>query len=318
VSDKQADTDAITEIAKKIGFDAIGFARAEELTDAYQRFEKWLERGFHGTMGYMERNKEVRADVSRIVEGANSVIVVAKNYYTPHQHDENVDGKISRYAWGTDYHHVVTEMLDEMCQRITEQHPNATCKRYTDTGAVLEKEWAVRAGLGWQGKHSNVIRRDIGSWFFIGVIITTIPLTPSAIMSDYCGTCTACIQACPTSAITEPYVVDGTKCISYWTIETKPDIEIPSNIAQSLDGWLFGCDVCQDVCPWNRFQVPSGEVKFEPRNNVTHLPPEQVLVLQQETFSDLFRKSPLKRARLGGLQRNARALLSTTNKKNKE
>ncbi len=312
MNNRIAHTDSISEIAKHVGFDAIGFAKAEALTEAYQHFVEWLDRGYHGTMGYMARNQEARADVSHIVPGAQSVIVVAKNYYTPFKHEPEAVGKISRYAWGTDYHEIIPAMLDEVCARILELDPCAVSKRYTDTGAVLEKEWALRAGLGWQGKHSNIISRDIGSWFFIGVIITTLPLAPSQIVTDYCGTCTACIDACPTNAITQPYVVDGTKCISYWTIETKPEIEIPMEISENLDGWLFGCDVCQDVCPWNRFQVPAAEVKFEPRNNVTHLPPEQVLVLQQETFSDLFRKSPIKRTRLGGLRRNATALLSTS------
>jgi len=304
-------SEALKTIALEVGFDAIGFAKAEELTVAFDRFSVWLQNGYEGTMNYMARNQDVRADVSKIVPGAKSVIVLAKNYFTPHERSDKDVGKISRYAWGTDYHEVLPPLLDEVCAAITNLDPNAITKRYTDTGAVMEKEWAVRAGVGWQGKHSNIIRRDIGSWFFIGVIITTLDVSPSEPVMDYCGSCTACIDACPTQAIVEPYVVDGTKCLSYWTIETKPDIEIPVAIAENMDGWLFGCDVCQDVCPWNKFQTPTSEVKFEPRNNVTLIPPEQVLNLQQETFSELFRKSPLKRAKLGGLQRNARTLLQT-------
>lgn len=294
------------------GFDAVGIARAEPLDKEHEHYAAWLAEGMHGSMAYMARNAEVRKDVSLIVEGARSVIVVARNYYTPHTHPADASGKVSRYAWGTDYHEILPAMLDDVIAAITAIDPDARSRRYVDTGPVLEKQWAVRAGLGWQGKHSNILRRDIGSWFFLGVIITTMELEPDQPMPDHCGTCTACIDACPTQAIVEPGVVDARKCISTWTIETKPDVEIPSEIATHLDGWLFGCDTCQDVCPWNRFQTPTSEPLFEPRDGVTVLPFEEVVSLQPSAFAERFRKSPVKRTKLAGLQRNARTLHDTS------
>ncbi len=302
-------TDRIKERARAIGFDAVGIARAEPLTTEHERYEEWIRRGYHGTMAYMERNLEVRRDPSLIVPGARSVIVVARNYYTAHRHPEGAVGKIARYAWGDDYHVVLPPMLDALCEAVREIVPGSETRRYTDTGPIPEKVWAVRAGLGWMGKNGNVIRRDIGSWFFLGVVITTAELEPDAPMDDFCGTCTACLDACPTGAIIAPTVVDATKCLSYWTIETKADVEIPLPIAEQMDGWFFGCDTCQDVCPWNRFATPTDEVRFLPRENVTVLDPSDVVDLQPERFVERFRHSPLKRPKLGGLHRNARTLL---------
>lgn len=303
-------TASIKQAALDIGFDAVGVARAEPLTDAYAHYEEWVANGYHGTMGYMERNGESRRDVRNLVESAQSVIVVARNYYTDHHHPSGSIGKIARYAWGTDYHVVMPPMLDALVDKIREIVPDAECRRYTDTGPVLEKEWAVRAGIGWMGKNGNIIRRDIGSWFFLGVIITTANLDTDEPIQDYCGSCTACLDACPTKAIIQPMVVDATKCISYWTIETKSDVDIPLPIVQNMDGWLYGCDVCQDVCPWNRFQKPTTEELFNPRNEETYLSPEDILDLQPARFEERFRHSPLKRPKLKGLQRNARALRS--------
>jgi epoxyqueuosine reductase len=301
-------SERIKELARELGFDAAAIASAEPLEAEIQRYDEWIARGYHGTMAYMERNRESRYDVRTIVPEARSVIVLAKNYFTPHRHVPSQQGKIARYAWGDDYHDVLPPLLDELCARIQAIEPDSRNRRYTDTGPVLEKQWAVRAGLGWQGKNGNIIRRDIGSWFFIGVIITTIDLVPDSPMEDYCGTCTACLDLCPTSAIVEPSVVDATRCISYWTIEAKADVEIPLPIAQNLDGWLFGCDVCQDVCPWNRFETPCDEPRFEPRREQVAIDPEEVLTLQPISFAERFRRSPIKRAKLGGLRRTARAL----------
>ena len=269
-------------------------------------------------LSWMERNQEKRRDVGEIVPGARSVIVVAKNYYTPYQHDEGASGKISRYAWGDDYHDVVTPQLDALSRAIEGVVPGSESRRYTDTGPIMEKAWAVRAGLGWQGKHSNILRRDIGSWFFLGVVITTAELTPDTPMGDHCGTCTACLDACPTKAITEPYVVDSRKCLSYWTIEVKPEHELPEEISTNLDGWLYGCDVCQDVCPWNRFQEPTVEPRFLPRDHVTAMDPASVVTLHAEQFSERFRGSPVKRAKLAGFQRTAQALVKNTQKATEE
>lgn len=262
-----------------------------------------------GPMPWLD-DRESRRDVRAILPEARSVVVVAQNYYVPVQHRPNAAGKISRYAWGDDYHDVIPEKLDRLRERIREIVPGSVDRRYTDTGAILEKEWAVRAGLAWQGKHSNVLRRDIGSWFFLGLVITSADLEPDPPVLDYCGTCTACMDACPTHAIVAPYVVDARSCISTWTIETKPDIEIADHIAANLDGWLFGCDTCQDVCPWNRFATDVGDTRFAPRDGVTELAPEAVVDLQPEEFRTRFRKSPVKRTKLDGLRRNARALLN--------
>lgn len=301
-------TEAIKQAALQIGFDAVTVARAEPLDQEMVRYREWLDRGYHGSMSYMERNLESRHDVGDIVDGARSVVVVARNYFTPHEHATGHVGKIARYAWGDDYHVVIPPMLDEVCQAIGTLAPGSRSRRYTDTGPVLEKQWAVRSGLGWQGKNGNIIRRDIGSWFFIGVVITSADLQPDEPMDDYCGSCTACLDACPTRAIVEPAVVDATRCISYWTIETKADVKFPLPIAENLQGWLFGCDVCQDVCPWNRFETPTSEERFQPRLGQVSIDPDEVLTLQPDSFAERFRDSPLKRPKLGGLQRNARAL----------
>lgn len=300
-------TEHMKQIARNAGFDAVGIASAVPLDEEYLRYEAWLSRSYHGGMAYMERNAEKRRDVQEIVPDARSVIVVALNYYTPHVHDANV-GKISRYAWGDDYHDVIPEKLDVVIDALTALDPTCSARRYTDTGPVLEKQWAVRAGLGWQGKHSNVLRRDIGSWFFLGVIITTMELEPDEAAIDHCGTCTACLDACPTRAIVEPYVVDARKCISYWTIEAKAHEEVPPSVNEHLDGWIIGCDVCQDVCPWNRFQRPTSEQRFQPRGGVTVLNTGEVLSLSPELFAQRFKGSPIKRPKLAGLQRTARAL----------
>lgn len=280
-------------------------------------------------MGYMERNTEKRHDVTHILPNTRSVVVVAYNYYHPDpplsanlanhsennnntesaEHSPNNDyGKLSRYARGDDYHDVIPPKLRSLAEIITSLVPEAETKVYTDTGAILEKQWAVRAGIGWQGKHSNVISRNIGSWFFLGIVLTTAEFLYDQPIADYCGTCTACLQACPTQAIVEPYLVDARRCISYWTIETKPDTEIPLPIAEHLDGWLFGCDTCQDVCPWNRFQQQSNEERFAARYGQTALALTDVETMTQEEFSVRFKKSPVKRAKLAGLKRNARAL----------
>lgn len=302
-------TELIKQAALDLGFDAVGVARADGLDHAYAHYEEWIARGYHGTMGYMERNAESRRDVRHIVPNAQSVIVVARNYYTAHKHPPDSIGKVARYAWGDDYHEVLPPLLDQLCLAVREIAPGSETRRYTDTGPVLEKEWAVRAGVGWMGKNGNIIRRDIGSWFFLGVIITTATLDVDSPIEDFCGSCTACLDACPTKAIVQPKVVDATKCISYWTIETKSDVDIPIPIVDNMDGWMFGCDICQDVCPWNRFQTPTTEHRFEPRNGATVFEPNEIVDLQPARFSELFRQSPLKRPKLAGLQRNAKALL---------
>lgn len=315
-------TKALKEKAVDLGFSLVGIAPATAFDTEFRRYQEWLQRGYHATLGYMERNAEKRRDVNEILPGARSVVVVAQNYYSPPvpttiAQDDNPNtsgrGKVSRYAWGDDYHDVIKPKLVALDMFISTLSPGTQSRYYTDTGPVLEKQWAVRAGIGWQGKHSNIIARDLGSWFFLGVLITTAEFIYDTPQSDYCGTCTACMDACPTQAIVEPRVVDAGRCISYWTIETKPDVQIPAAIAHNMDGWLLGCDTCQDVCPWNRFQKPNNEQQFESRfpreADEVWLPLHTIQTMQQEEFSTTFRRSPVKRAKLAGLQRNALALL---------
>lgn len=295
-------------LAIEAGFDKAGIARAEPLGEESSRLLEWLRRGYQAQMGWMEREPEKRVDPWMIFPEVRSLLVVALNYFTPHEHDGNDGGKISRYAWGDDYHDVVREKLKHLLELIKAEVPEAEGKICVDTAPVMDKAWAVRAGIGWQGKHTNIITPEFGSWFFIGEILLNLELKPDDDrLADHCGTCTACLDACPTGAIVEPYVVDSNKCISYGTIELRSD-ELPVEIADNLEGWLYGCDICQDVCPWNRFEEPSGEPRFEPRKGETSIAPDAILSLTPESYAERFRRSAIKRAKLGGLQRNAKYL----------
>ncbi len=300
----------IKELALEAGFDKAGIALAEPLEPEGFRLLEWLRARFHGDMAWMEREPEKRADPRAIYPEARSILVVALNYFTPHEHEPG-NGKISRYAWGDDYHDIVRERLKLLLERIRVEFEGADGKICVDTAPVMDKAWAVRAGIGWQGKHSNIINPDIGSWFFIGEILLNIDLEHhDDAMPDHCGTCTACLDACPTTAIVEPYVVDSNKCISYATIELRTP-ELPDVVSENLNGWLYGCDICQDVCPWNRFEKPTSETRFEPRMGETSLHPDMVLSLTPETYAERCRRSAIKRAKISGLQRNARYLGST-------
>ncbi len=301
-------TQAVKEYALELGFSSVGIADADILSDEMSHYNQWLELGFHGTMGYLERNLDRREDIRKILHGAQSVVVAAQNYYTPYRHPHEEVGKISRYAWGDDYHEVIPPKLRNLAAEIERLYPECETKVYTDTGHLLEKAWATRAGIGWQGKHSNIISRTHGSWFFIGIVITTARLKADTPIEDFCGTCTACLDACPTGAIVQPYVVDGSKCLSFWTIETKPEVEFPIEISNNMDGWVFGCDECQNVCPWNRFSTETTEQGFLPRNAELTLSFKAIEEFTQEEFSERFRRSPVKRTKLAGLKRNAREL----------
>ncbi len=303
----------ITEKAKELGFAKVGIVPAVELDIERSRLEEWLARGFQGSMAWMERDPQKRTDPRKLFPQAKSVIVVAMNYFTPQDHEDAADkGKISRYAWGDDYHEVLRQRMGELLRWIRSELPDAEGKICVDTSPVMDKAWAVRAGLGWLGKHSNVINPEIGSWFFIGEILLNLDLgDDTEIVADHCGTCTACIDACPTGAIVEPYVVDSRRCISYATIELRDDT-FPADLAENLNGWLYGCDICQDVCPWNRFEKPVRETAFEPRNGETSLDLDAVIRLDQDSFAERFRRSPIKRTKLSGLKRNARYLKINT------
>src|SRR5215211_1141931 len=295
--------------ARELGFEKVGVVRAEGLTEERALLEEWLRRGHHASMGWMERGVERRTDPRELLPGALSVVAVALNYFTPHEHArEEGRGKISRYAWGDDYHDVLGERLKALLAHVKEMAPGVEGKVCVDAQPAMDKAWAVRAGLGWIGKHTNLITRDYGSWVFLGELLLDAELEYDAAREeDHCGTCTLCIDSCPTQAIVEPYVVDSNLCISHATIELR-DEELPAAVAEHLDGWLYGCDVCQDVCPWNRFEQPTLEPRFEPREGFVNAPLSDILGLTPEAYAGRFRKSAIKRAKLAGLQRNARAL----------
>lgn len=292
--------------ASEIGFSKVGIVAAEPLVAEEAHLSDWLSRGFQGEMAWMEREPEKRSEPRLMFPDARSIVVVALNYYTPHQHRSDANsGKISRYAWGDDYHDVVREKLTELLSWIKLEDPTADGKICVDSAPMMDKAWAVRAGLGWLGKHSNVITKELGSWVFIGSLLLNIDLDyDTETIEDHCGTCTACLDACPTQAIVEPYVVDSRKCISYATIELRGD-ELPPTVSNNLEGWIYGCDICQDVCPWNRFEQPTGESRFEPRLGETSLDLGIISEMTHEEYVPRFRHSAIKRTKLVGLKRNA-------------
>lgn len=299
-------TSRIKELALEAGFTKVGVTTAEPFDDAAKHLDEWVKRGMHGMMAYMERNHDKRHDPKLIMPNAKSILSLALNYYNPTATSDT--NKLSRYAWGDDYHEVIWEKLEKLLIAIKEIAPEAEGRYYCDTGPMMDKVIAERAGIGWIGKHTNVITREVGSWVFLSEIILNLELIADAPAEDMCGTCNACIEACPTDAIGTPYLVDATKCISYLTIELKPDKEIPPELASNMDGWLYGCDICQDVCPWNSFSEPTPMKEFEPRQENLHLTKENIESMEQEEFTKRFRKSPVKRTKLAGLKRNARML----------
>lgn len=303
----------IKERAADAGFEKIGIVPALALDREHNQLSEWLRRGYQGEMKWMARDPEMRTDPRKLFPAARSVVVVAKNYYTGALHERDDEtGKVSRYAWGDDYHEVVGARLHSLLSCIKEIVPGAEGKVCVDIQPMMDKAWAVRAGLGWLGKHTNVITTEYGSWVFIGELLLNLELEyDTQPIEDHCGSCNLCIDACPTDAITEPYVLDSNKCISYATIELRAD-EIPAEVKENLDGWLYGCDVCQDVCPWNRFQQVTDEARFQPRAGNVNAELSEVLKLTPETYADRFRSSAMKRAKLAGLQRNAQALVDVS------
>ena len=293
----------VIEKAKQVGFDLIGFAEADLLREESEHLQEWLDKNFQAGMGYMERNFEKRKDVKQILPNAKSVVSLGLNYYIPDSYsNDEFSGKISRYAWGKDYHLIIWAMLNELEEELKKIDPEFESISYVDTGPVMDKAWAVRAGIGWLGKHTNVINRERGSWFFIANIITNYEFDYSEEIPDFCGSCTACLDDCPTKAIVQEYVVDANRCISYLTIENK--VHISQEFKGKFDDWIFGCDICQDVCPWNqKFPVESLIKDFKPQNKQIEL--DEILQMTESEFKEKFRTSPVKRAKLSGLKRNA-------------
>ncbi|MCC8407629.1 tRNA epoxyqueuosine(34) reductase QueG [Mucilaginibacter sp. UR6-1] len=297
----------IKDEAQRLGFLFCGIARADFLEDEAPRLESWLNKNMHGEMQYMENHFDKRLDPRLLVEGARSVISLALNYYTDQKQAEPDAPKISKYAYGADYHHVIKDKLKQLLQFIQENIGDVGGRAFVDSAPVLDKAWAKKAGLGWIGKNSNLINKKAGSFYFLAELIIDLDLEydiePTA---DHCGTCTRCIDACPTDAIVGPYVVDGSRCISYLTIELKN--EIPSAFKDKMEGWMFGCDVCQDVCPWNKFSVIHNEPSFNPHPDLLGLTTADWTELTEETFKKVFQKSAVKRAKFSGLERNIKFL----------
>ena len=307
---------AVKQHAGEMGWSEVGIARADTLVLESQRLREWLNSGYQGSMHWMNKEPEKRSDPRLVLPGAESVIVLAQNYFTPHHHHtQSGIGKVSRYAWGDDYHEILDEKSQELSTWMQQTFPEHTSKFYVDTGPVMEKAWAQRAGIGWIGKHTNVITPTFGSWVFLSVIITNLPLEPDAPATDHCGTCTLCIDACPTDAIMEPYVLDSNRCISYLTIEHRQDIS--EELSSHFEGWVYGCDICQDVCPWNKkFSVPTEEQGFEPRPWNISPKLREWQEMTAEEFQNRFRRSPIKRTKLDGVRRNADVILKNQQKPN--
>ena len=296
-------TRLIKNYAASLGFDFCGIAKAVRLDDDAKRLEQWLAKNFNGTMQYMENNFELRIDPSKLVPGAKSVITLLLNYFPAQQ--QNTDApKISKYAFGNDYHEVIRSKLKLLLQHIKENIGEINGRGFVDSAPVLERSWAQKSGLGWVGKNGNLINKQSGSFFFIATLITDLELEyDDAFAKDYCGTCTKCIDHCPTEAILPDKVIDGSKCISYFTIELK-DALIPDKMKGKFDNWMFGCDVCQDVCPWNRFSKPTNEINFSPLPEILNFTKNDWEELAEESFKIIFKNSPLKRSKFEGVKKN--------------
>ena len=288
-----------------MGFSFVGVSKARQLEEEAPRLESWLKAEKHGKMDYMANHFDKRLDPRLLVPGAKSVVSLMYNYFTESKQNDQAP-KISKYAYGEDYHDVIKHKLRELWEKMEARVGQVEGRIFVDSAPVLEKAWAKNAGIGWVGKNSNLISKQQGSFFFLAELIIDLELEPDGPIKDYCGTCTACIDACPTEAIVEPYVVDGSKCISYFTIELKE--AIPLAFKGQLDDWMFGCDVCQDVCPWNRFSKQHNEPLFHPKGELLAMTRSDWRELTEEVFKELFRHSPVKRTKYAGLKRNIQFL----------
>lgn len=299
-------TKIIKQKAEKFGFQSCGISKAEFLEEEAPRLEAWLNKGYHGEMQYMENHFDKRLNPTLLVDGAKSVISLSYNYFPKVKIDEINNFKISKYAYGEDYHEVIKDILKEMMAELQEEIGEFGFRVFVDSAPVLEKAWARKSGLGWVGKNANLITKKHGSFYFLAEIICDLELEYDLAVTDHCGSCRACIDACPTQAIVSDRIVDGSKCISYATIELKN--EIPDYFNGKMDDWVFGCDVCQDVCPWNRFSAPTLQEKFAPNFQKLNFRKNEWKELTQELFSEIFKKSAVKRTKFSGLMRNINLL----------
>jgi epoxyqueuosine reductase len=303
----EKNTNLIKQEALRLGFDSCGIAKAVQMEDDAVRLEQWLNKGHNAGMQYMERYFDLRIDPRKLLPGAKSVITLLLNYF-PEQQQQPQAPRIAKYAYGIDYHFVIRDKLNELLQWMHDNIGEITGRGFVDSAPVLERSWAVRSGLGWVGKNGNVLTRHSGSFFFIATLITDLDLIADApFTTDHCGTCTRCIDACPTDAIVSPTEIDAGKCISYLTIELK-DALIPSDFHNKMEGWMFGCDICQDVCPWNRFSKRNTEPHFTPIPEILNLSLKEWETMSEETFNKTFKNSPLKRSKWKGIQRNIGAI----------
>jgi len=294
-------TQLIKAEAKRLGFLSCGISKAGFLEEEAPRLESWLNKNMNGEMRYMENHFDKRLDPTLLVEGSKSVVSLLLNYFPNETQCQNTF-KVSKYAYGTDYHFVIKDKLKLLLAFIQEEIGEVNGRAFVDSAPVLDKAWAAKSGLGWIGKHSNLLSQKVGSFYFIAELIIDIELDYDTPVTDHCGTCTACIDACPTDAITEPYVVDGSKCISYFTIELKDNL--PTSMKGKFDDWMFGCDVCQDVCPWNRFSKSHNEPLFNPHPELLSMTKKDWEEITEDTFKKVFKKSAVKRTKLSGLKRN--------------
>lgn len=301
-----SNTQFIKSTAAELGFSFCGISKAEYLEDEVHHLETWLKRGYHGKMTYMENFFDKRLDPTLLVPGAKSVISLVYNYYPKQDLARENQFKIAKYAYGEDYHFVVKDKLKDLLRIIQENIGEVNGRVFVDSAPVMERTWAKRSGVGWIGKNTLLLNRSMGSFFFLAELIIDLALDYDGPVKDYCGSCTACMDACPTQAIPEPYLVDGSKCISYFTIELKE--EIPSEVKGKFENWIFGCDICQDVCPWNSFSKPHHEPRFDPSADLSSMKKNEWKEITEEVFQKLFKRSPFKRTKLEGLNRNIRFL----------
>ncbi|WP_422081745.1 tRNA epoxyqueuosine(34) reductase QueG [Ulvibacterium sp.] len=298
---RQKHTNLIKTEARRLGFLSCGISKAGFLEEEAPRLEKWLKNDMHGEMHYMENHFDKRLDPTKLVDGARSVISLLLNYY-PSESQIKDTFKVSKYAYGMDYHFVIQEKLKNLLQYIQGEIGEIHGRAFVDSAPVLDKAWAAKSGLGWMGKHSNLLTQQVGSFYFIAELIVDLELEYDSPVTDHCGSCTACIDACPTEAIVEPYVVDGSKCISYFTIELKN--EIPTSVKDQFEDWIFGCDICQDVCPWNRFSKSHNEPLFDPKPELLSMTKKDWDEITEDVFKKVFQKSAVKRTKFSGLKRN--------------